>query len=117
MPVQTTYPGVYIEERPSGVRTIVGVSTSVTAFVGAAASGPVDTPVRIFSFADYVRTFGALLDDDRPMGHAVQLFFANGGAEAVVVRAVAADALAAQVTHEDESATDVLALTARGKGT
>ena len=25
MPVQTTYPGVYIEERPSGVRTIAGV--------------------------------------------------------------------------------------------
>ena len=35
-----TYPGVYIEERPSGVHTIVGVSTSVTAFVGAAATGP-----------------------------------------------------------------------------
>ena len=34
MPVSPTYPGVYIEEVPSGVRTIVGVSTSVTAFVG-----------------------------------------------------------------------------------
>jgi phage tail sheath protein FI len=116
MPVQTTYPGVYIEERPSGVRTIVGVSTSVTAFVGAAASGPVDTPIRIFSFSDYVRTFGPPLDEDRPMGHAVQLYFANGGAQAVVVRAVAADAKAAEVTLEDDSATDVLTLTARGRG-
>src|SRR5437870_3177673 len=34
MPVTPTYPGVYIEELPSAVRTIVGVSTSVTAFVG-----------------------------------------------------------------------------------
>ena len=25
MPVQPTYPGVYIEELPSGVRTLVGV--------------------------------------------------------------------------------------------
>jgi phage tail sheath protein FI len=116
MPVQTTYPGVYVEERPSGVQTIAGVSTSVTAFVGAAAGGPVDTPVRVFSFADYVRTFGAPLDEARPMGHAVQLFFVNGGSEAVVVRAVAGDARAAEVTLEDASGTDVLTLTARGKG-
>ena len=33
MPVKPTYPGVYIEELPSGVRTITGVSTSVAAFV------------------------------------------------------------------------------------
>jgi uncharacterized protein len=116
MPVQTTYPGVYVEERPSGVHTIAGVSTSVTAFVGAAAAGPVDTPVRIFSFADYVRTFGGPLDEERPMGHAVQLFFVNGGSEAVVVRAVAADAAAAEVTLEDDASTDVLTLGARGKG-
>ena len=62
MPVQTTYPGVYIEERPSGAHAIAGVSTSVTAFVGAAAQGPADTPVRIFSVADYARTFKAQKD-------------------------------------------------------
>ena len=28
MPVNPTFPGVYIEEIPSGVRTIVGVATS-----------------------------------------------------------------------------------------
>lgn len=116
MPVQTTYPGVYIEERPSGVHTIAGVSTSVTAFVGAAASGPVDTPVRIFSFADYVRAFGAPLDEARPMGHAVQLFFVNGGSEAVVIRAVGANAAAAEVTLDDDESTDVLTIAARGKG-
>src|SRR5262249_60930479 len=78
MPVQTTYPGVYIEELPSGVHTIVGVSTSVTAFVGAAPTGPVGTPVRITSAAQYARIFGGPLDADRPMGHAVTHFFANG---------------------------------------
>lgn len=36
MPVTLTYPGVYIEEVPSGVRTITGVATSITAFVGRA---------------------------------------------------------------------------------
>ena len=34
MPVKPTYPGVYIEEIPSGVRTITGVATSIAAFVG-----------------------------------------------------------------------------------
>ncbi len=39
MPVTLTYPGVYIEEVPSGVRTIVGMATSVTAFIGRAVRG------------------------------------------------------------------------------
>ena len=34
MPTLTTYPGVYIEELSSGVHTITGVATSITAFVG-----------------------------------------------------------------------------------
>ena len=42
MPSTLTYPGVYIEEVPSGVRTITGVATSITAFVGRAARGPVE---------------------------------------------------------------------------
>ena len=40
MPVSVSYPGVYIEEIPSGVRTITGVATSITAFVGKALRGP-----------------------------------------------------------------------------
>jgi hypothetical protein len=36
MPVQTTYPGVYVVEQMTTSHVIVGVSTSVTAFAGAA---------------------------------------------------------------------------------
>jgi phage tail sheath protein FI len=39
MPVPLLQPGVYIEEVPSGVRTITGVATSLTAFVGRALRG------------------------------------------------------------------------------
>ena len=116
MPVQTTYPGVYVQEAPSGVHTIVGVSTSVTAFVGAASQGPVDEPIRVFSFADYERTFGPPLDEERPLGHVVSQFFANGGSQAIVVRAAAGDALAATLTLKDDGATDALVLTASGRG-
>ena len=45
MPVRPTYPGVYIEEIPSGVRTIVGVSTSVTVFIGYFTRGPMNKAV------------------------------------------------------------------------
>ena len=55
MPVTTTYPGVYIEEIPSGVRTITGVPTSIAAFVGSAQRGPVNKATFITSFADYER--------------------------------------------------------------
>ncbi len=40
MPVSVTYPGVYIQELPSGVRTVSGVATSIAAFVGRALRGP-----------------------------------------------------------------------------
>ncbi len=36
MPINPTYPGVYLEEIQATVRTIIGVSTSVTAFIGRA---------------------------------------------------------------------------------
>src|SRR5690349_17871352 len=99
MPVALTYPGVYVEEVPSGVRTIAGVATSITAFVGRARRGPTDddaaSPVRVYSFADYERLFGGLWNDS-PMSHAVYHCFQNGGAEALIVRvhngAVAASA-------------------------
>ena len=60
MPATLTYPGVYPQEIPSGVRTIVGVATSITAFIGKAQRGPVDRPVTINGFGDFERTFGGL---------------------------------------------------------
>ncbi|BAY24862.1 hypothetical protein NIES2100_46600 [Calothrix sp. NIES-2100] len=85
MPITPTYPGVYIEEIPSGVRTIVGVATSITAFIGTAFKGPVNEPVRIQNFGDFERQFGGL-SIDSTMSYAIQQFFLNGGSDALVVR-------------------------------
>jgi phage tail sheath protein FI len=85
MPVTVTYPGVYIEEIPSGVHTISGVATSITAFVGRTARGPVNVPVTITSFRDFERTFGGL-SIDSPVSYAVKDFYLNGGSTAVIVR-------------------------------
>jgi len=85
MPITPTYPGVYIEEIPSGVRTIVGVATSITAFIGRTLRGPVNESVTINSFADFERLFGGL-NVNYPLSYAVRDFYLNGGSQAIIVR-------------------------------
>ncbi len=92
MPVNPTFPGVYIEEIPSGVRTITGVATSITAFVGRALRGPTDKDTNkankaltINSFADFERIYGGLWTEST-LGYAVRDFFLNGGSQAIIVR-------------------------------
>ena len=119
MPTTPSYPGVYIEELPSSVRTIGAVTTSVTAFVGHTRRGPVNSPVTITSYADFERRFGGL-DPSSAVSYSVQQFFLNGGSVAVVVRAVAAGtgtAAATTLTSTGSSAeTPALRLTAREPG-
>ena len=109
MPATFIDPGVYLEEVPSGARTIEGVTTSIAgvqiadiasgahtieavptsiaAFVGRAGMGPVEQPVRVDSFDAFRRLFGGV-DAEMPLTYSVQQFFQNGGADAVIVRLV-----------------------------
>jgi phage tail sheath protein FI len=94
MPVAVSYPGVYIEEIPSGVRTITGVATSITAFAGWASKGPTklpDAPGLVLSWQDFYRRYGGL-DPRSLLGYAMSHFFANGGQQAYVIRLIAANA-------------------------
>jgi hypothetical protein len=91
MPVNITFPGVFEEEVPDGVHPVAGVATSITAFVGQAARGPINTPVTISSYTDFVTIFGGFWLKSR-LGYAVQDFFTNGGSTAVIVRIVHVDA-------------------------
>ncbi len=85
MPVTPTYPGVYVEEIPSGVRTITGVATSITAFIGRALRGPTDEPILINNYGEYERIFGGLWNEST-MSFAVRDFYNNGGSQAAIVR-------------------------------
>lgn len=78
-------PGVYIEEIPSGARTINGVSTAKTAFVGRAKWGPVNQPTKIINFGEFERTFGGLWKNSQ-LGYSIRDFFLNGGENALIVR-------------------------------
>ncbi len=90
MPSVLTYPGVYIEEIPSGVHTITGVATSITAFIGRAARGPVNVATTINNIGDFQRIFGGLWISST-LGYSVSDFFGNGGSQAIVVRLYHAD--------------------------
>src|SRR5690349_17166254 len=83
--VQVTYPGVYIQEKSSGVHTITGVATSIAAFVGYTRKGTVDKAVAITSYADFERSHGGLTRDS-PVSYAVRQFFLNGSTQAYIVR-------------------------------
>ncbi len=112
--VQISYPGVYIQEVPSGVHTITGVATSIAAFFGRASKGPMNKAIRILSLSDYKRQFG----NPHPhsdLANSVMLFFANGGTDCYVIR-LAKDAIKASVTLRSLVGQDVLVATAKAEG-
>ncbi|MGZ5130473.1 MAG: phage tail sheath family protein [Caldimonas sp.] len=86
---QVSYPGVYIQEVPSGVRTITNVGTSITAFVDFFSEGPMNVATEIFGLSDFGRVFGGI-DPRSDASYAIAQFFLNGGSDAIVVRAHAA---------------------------
>jgi phage tail sheath protein FI len=117
MPQPLSYPGVYVEEVSSGVHTIAGVATSIGLFIGWAKRGPVDAATRIFSFADYERTYGGL-DLDAPLSYAVKQFFDNGGTDAYVIRVVrvAAEGITTELAVGAEATKDGTKFTATSPG-
>lgn len=114
MPINPTYPGVYVQEIPSGVRTIAGVSTSICLFIGMAKKGPINTPIRCLNYGDFDRAFSsdAALGD---LPRAVKLYFANGGADCYVMR-IASGVGYSTVTLQTEDGTATLDLTAKNPG-
>lgn len=85
MPIQVTYPGVYVQEIPGGQPAVSGVSTASTAFVDFFARGPMNQPRRVASMQDVERMFGGLHKLSEA-SYGLRQYFLNGGMEAWVVR-------------------------------
>jgi phage tail sheath protein FI len=64
---------------------IEAVRTDITAFIGRTRRGPAMQPTRITSFAEFAQRFGGLWAGST-VSYAVQNYFENGGAVAVIVR-------------------------------
>ena len=100
-------PGVFVEETSFRAKSIEGVSTSTSGFVGPTRRGPLppadptqgsDPPEVLTSFLDFQRMFGGLEDltfggtaQPNYLAHAVRAYFDNGGARLYVVRAASTD--------------------------
>ena len=112
--VQVSYPGVYIEEVPSGVHTITGVATSIAAFFGRTAKGPINKAVRCLSMSDFTRGFGGP-HPDNDLAQSVRQFFDNGGTDCYIIR-VAHNAERASVILKNQVENDVLEAVAKNAG-
>jgi uncharacterized protein len=98
MPVATSYPGVYVEEIPSGVHTITGVATSIAAFIGWADQGPTKYAGLCLSWSDFQRIYGGFDARSEYLSYAVSQFFINGGQQAYIVRLAYTGAASATLT-------------------
>ena len=99
MPVSYRRPGVYLEESLLVNSSDTASTFTVACFIGAAIQGPINLPVRIDSWSDYVTQFGNF-DPIQPPGSAptppkilsylpfaVYSFFQSGGRTAWIIRA------------------------------
>ena len=98
--METLHPGVYIQEIPSGLRPIEGVSTSTAAFIGKAEKGPLRRARLITNLQEFESVYGGFLADSS-LTHAVHQFFTNGGKKTYVVRIAGAGAVAADISIKD----------------
>ncbi|MFG1947060.1 phage tail sheath family protein [Nonomuraea sp. NPDC048826] len=98
----TSYPGVYLQETPSGVRPLEVAGTSTAAFVGLAEMGPAEA-TRVTSWTEFQRRYGTFITGGF-LAHSVLQYFNNGGRQCYIVRVVPNDAVAADITLRNRAA-------------
>jgi len=77
--------GIDVREEAGAEQSIIRAPTGITAFVGRTLRGPVNRPIAVRGFADFERAFGGLWQPST-LAYAVEQYFENGGAAAVIVR-------------------------------
>ncbi|MFI6384250.1 phage tail sheath family protein [Streptomyces sp. NPDC050658] len=74
-----------MEESDGGSRPIQGIGTAVAAFVGFAEQGPLNRPVRVANWSQFLATFGEFIEHSH-LARSVYGYFANGGGACYIVR-------------------------------
>jgi phage tail sheath protein FI len=125
-------PGVYVEETSFRAKSIEGVGTSTTAFVGPTRKGPFrrgdetpETPELLTSYGDFERIYGGFGDlalgagapATNYLAHAVLAFFNEGGSRLYVSRVVGDGAATANVSVRPGAADEQVRFVTRFEGT
>ena len=109
-----TYPGVYIEEVPSGVRPIQAVGTSTAAFIGIAEKGPLNDPMKVYNFTEYQNQYGGFFRNSY-LSYSVYQFFNNGGSQCYIIRVAGSNTATANIVLNDRGSTAQPSLTISAK--
>lgn len=121
-------PGVYVEETSFRSKSIEGVGTSTTAFVGPTRRGPIaGTPELVTSLPDFERLYGSLenlalgdvVDPARQLNfvaHAARAYFENGGSRLYIARTSTSDNAAAGALIANADDTKAVVVRARAPG-
>jgi uncharacterized protein len=99
-------PGVYVEEVDRGSKPIEAVGTNTVGFLGESSKGPVNEPVLIVNWSQFVKTFGDFSECGSHLAHAVYGFFNNGGSRCFVVNVGEPDASTAKPVQADAGGKD-----------
>jgi len=105
-------PGVFVEETSFRAKSIQGVGTSTTAFVGPTRKGPLGMVSDVItSFGEFERLYGGLRDltlggtaTTNVMAHSAKAFFDNGGARLYVARTFTPQSVGGTSTQASNSA-------------
>lgn len=89
-------PGVYYQTVDAGSPPAAPLRTDIAAFVGIAERGPVDVPVPVESWQQFISWFGGCVGSAY-LAYAVRGFLENGGRRCWVVRVASADPLTGAV--------------------
>lgn len=109
-------PGVYVEETSYRAKSIEGVSTTTTGFIGPCRFGPVDiAPDILTSLGDFERTYGDRsqlqfsggTESHNYLWHAARAFFEEGGRRLYVSRVFRPDSDDAEEIYERPASTTV----------
>ena len=118
--MELLHPGVYVQEVPSGVQPIEGVSTSTAAFIGKAEMGPMNSAVMVTSLPEFAGLYGNFLTDGSSfLAHSVLAFFNNGGKRTYIVRVAGSGAATASITVRDRKGVNpaaALTIAAKNEG-
>lgn len=109
-----SYPGVYIEEVPSGSKPIEGVGTNIVGFLGETERGPTN-PRLVTSWFEYQRIYGTYFGLTNYLPYAIEGFFRNGGTRCYIARVVSSGVSKASLTLKANN-TAALVINAIGEG-
>lgn len=107
-------PGIYVQEQKYDLNPLKINSQCITGFAGISEFGPINKPILVKNFNEYLKKFGGF-DTAGILPYSVFSYFRNGGKECVIVR-VADEENAKNATFKIKNKTGHIKFTAKTPG-